>query len=246
MIRAVDGSTLPLLRRFCDAVCGPYACRIRSLADAYGTGYPFARFWIQESGGQITAAVSALDSSYCLCAVPESDPGELTSFWRMSGGSELAAGKADLERLSLTAPEQAVLLCTEPIPHRIPPGYTAEENPSPLKLYPLLKSCERPGFSVPAVDAFYPDLSHRMRHGTARSLALLDGSGAPASCALTSSETEWGAVISAVACRPDSRGRGLASAAVSLLAQGLSRPVYLFCMPPLVPFYLRLGFSLIS
>ncbi len=247
MIHAIDSGNLPRLRQFCGKVRGPFACRIQALADGYGTGFAFARFWIQQTRqGSVCAAISALDNAFTLCALPESDWDELSSFWRLSGGSSLMAEKQTLARLDLPLPEEVLLRWNGPIPSSLPKGYEISQTPSLMQLHSLLVLCEGPGFHVPPLETFYPDLSHRIRHKTARALGVLNPDGSLAACAVACAQTQWAAVISAVASHPQSRGLGLACAAVSSLTNSLPHPVYVTCLPALVPFYKRLGAEVVS
>ncbi|HIS68962.1 MAG TPA: GNAT family N-acetyltransferase [Candidatus Gallacutalibacter stercoravium] len=124
-----------------------------------------------------------------------------------------------------------------------------KEPPSLLQIHGLLAQCAGPGFSPPPRDAFYVDMSHRVRHGAARAVALTqpagEASGDLAACALTVAETSAMAVIGAVACSPALRGQGLGRAALDALCAQLSaegKQAYLFCLPQLRRFYEAAGF----
>lgn len=244
MIRAVEEAGLESLRCFCNSCGGPFACRIQSLADAYGTGLPFARFWLQEIDGYPVAAVSALDHSFCLCTAPHCGWEELSDFLRAVDAVEILCDPVSLKKLSfLPSGRGEILLREPPLSQTLPDGYSLEKNPSPRKIHVLLELCREPGFAPPEFEPFYLDLSHRMRHGAARAVGISDVSGQLAACAVASSETERSAVISAVACRPDARNRGLGSAAVQILSGWLARPVYVFCTFERSIFYQKMGFS---
>ena len=93
-------------------------------------------------------------------------------------------------------------------------------DPSPRLLYPLLCASQTASFLPPPFEPFYLDLSHRTRHGAARSAAIRAGDSL-AACAICSAKTEEAAVLSAVAVRPDVRRRGFGARVVLALAASL-------------------------
>ena len=86
-------------------------------------------------------------------------------------------------------------------------------------------------------DAFYLDMSHRIRHGVSRAVLLERSALVIQHCA------NGEALLSAVATDPDCRGRGSASRLILGVCAYLSpNKVNLLCEPNLEGFYERLGF----
>ena len=81
-----------------------------------------------------------------------------------------------------------------------------------------------PDGALPPFDAFYVDLSHRLRHGLCRIAAVEDPPGTPVSCAMTVAEAPDAVVIGAVATAPQHRRRGYASACIRALLAEDARP----------------------
>lgn len=81
-----------------------------------------------------------------------------------------------------------------------------------------------PDGALPPFDAFYVDLSHRLRHGLCRIAAVEDPPGTPLACAMTVAEAPDAVVIGAVATAPQRRRRGYASACIRALLAEDARP----------------------
>lgn len=108
-----------------------------------------------------------------------------------------------------------------------PAGQT--DGPVPVRtvraegIYRLL--CDAfPDGALPPFDAFYVDLSHRLRHGLCRIAAIEDPPGTPVACAMTVAEAPDAVVIGAVATAPQHRRRGYASACIRALLAEDARP----------------------
>lgn len=195
------------------------AGRILCLAAAYGLSRPFVRFWSGEAG----AFVSLLDGQ--AVAVPSrtgEGREELAVFLAMQPEirevrSTAAFGRFLAERNPETwtgGKTGEVMTPGEPV---APPARPVEAL-TPRELYPLLQS----GFGegLPPFEGWYPDVSHRLRHGLCR-VAGIRENGIPAASAMTVAEWPGGALIGAVATRPDCRRRGLASVCVTALTAAL-------------------------
>lgn len=81
-----------------------------------------------------------------------------------------------------------------------------------------------PDGALPPFDAFYVDLSHRLRHGLCRIAAIEDPPGTPVACAMNVAEAPDAVVIGAVATAPQHRRRGYASACIRALLAEDARP----------------------
>lgn len=109
----------------------------------------------------------------------------------------------------------------------------------------ILADSPSPWMVISQPDAFYVDLSHRMRHGHIRARAVRAADGTAAACALTWAETDRIAVL-AVACRPAFRGHGYASQALRALCAELhaaGKVPTVMTGDACVPFYRQNGFE---
>lgn len=242
MIRLVEAPDKPVLEAFCQKE-SPFACRIWSTAQAYGLHLPFARFWIQEQGRAVTAAVCKLDGAAVLEAGTGANFEELRGFLRAADTGSLLCSEEACACLKIPAARQGrMMACRENSGRE--PGQNVEWNPGVREVYALLQDCRTDLFPVPDFEPFYLDLSHRIRHGTACSAGIRKG-GNLAACAVASHLTEKAAVISAVAVRPLFRRQGLGSVAVRALLSGADRELgFVFrAEGENQAFYEALGFS---
>lgn len=216
----------------------PFGCRIRSMAEAYGVGEPFSRFWVQDGG----SAVAKLDDAAIL-EENDADPEELREFLGALDVRTLSCSEAAAEKLGLRAAAKGeILLRRGAVPGDT--GAGAERDPSLREIHELLCRAAGDGFTPPEFEPFYLDLSHRIRHGAAAA-AGIRRDGALAACALCPAMTERSAVVSAVAVAPEHRREGLGRAVLAALTAALGREqVYVFradgCNEE---FYRSLGFQ---
>ena len=198
------------------------AVRILCMAEAYGPGRAFIRFWKGE-GGLLLALLDGTASLLPGTAGLE----ELALF--LSIQEEIRLLRTDREtavELAPLLPGWAVETGDVMTPARPFSPVTAAEWPA-REIYPLLRECF--GETVPPFEAWYGDVNHRQRHGLCR-IAAVGAGGIPVASAMTTAECRGGAVIGAVATLPAYRGRGYASACVSSLTARLQtegRRIYL-------------------
>ena len=200
------------------------AVRLRALADAYGPGLSFLRFWCDGEGG----FASLMDGTMTL-SLPRGLSEEWAAFAAMQ--PEVSGIRTDGETARRLAAGGGWRVETGAVTAPSPALAAPEREPEPLtprEAYPVLKECF-PG-SLPPFPAWYVDVSHRLRHGCCR-LAGFKEEGRSVSCAMTVAEcgpapcepAPYGgaALIGAVATLPAGRGKGYASAAVLTLARAL-------------------------
>lgn len=246
MIRLIEKRSLPGLLSFCEE--SPYGVRIAAFLEAYGTGYPFAQFWMQtDASGRSTAALSRVDGNVTVCAVMRADLEEIWEFlyavgfesvlcseWVVRKGSLLPGCRLQrclpMRLYSSLVPQnhKAVSLCKEP--------------PLP-KIYEILTAA---GETLPSLAAWLPDVSHRVRHGTARVWAVQDRDEWIA-CAMAVALTRREALLGGVAVLPEKRTSGIGSYLTASLCRALSeegKMVFLFHEDGLhEAFYRRIGFE---
>lgn len=216
-----------------------FACRIRATAAAYGFTHPFARFWVQGR----EAALCLLDDVMILDARAGADFDELAAFLPAAGARTVLCSAEAAQALPFPRRATGEIMALR---ERAAPVEEAEIlwDPSPRLLYPLLCASQTASFLPPPFEPFYLDLSHRTRHGAARSAAIRAGDSL-AACAICSAKTEESAVLSAVAVRPDVRRRGFGARVVLALAASLPvDTIYIFrASGENEAFYRTLGFT---
>lgn len=154
-----------------------------------------------------------------------------------AAGERLAAA----QHVPVTAGE--VLRCA------VCPAGGQTDGPVPVRnvraegVYRLL--CDAfPDGALPPFDAFYVDLSHRLRHGLCRIAAIEDPPGTPVACAMTVAEAPDAVVIGAVATAPQHRKKGYASACIRALLAEDARPALIApADDAAAQLYRSLGFS---
>ena len=190
------------------ALCvgSPFGCQILSAAEAYGLDRPFAQFWMDA-----TAAYGKMDGVMRIAGTAE-DGEEARAFLSAIGAEEVLCSAENAEKLGLTVTQRGAVLVKE----------RAESSPRPSEavslreMYTVLHACKM----VDEFEPFYLDLSHRVRHGTARCTALYDGETMAATAAAVLGKGED--LITAVAVLPQYRGQGLGRAVVGQMERQLS------------------------
>lgn len=126
------------------------------------------------------------------------------------------------------------------------PSYARAEAVDAEKLreiWPVIVS-DLPEIASQPFDAWYVELSHRLRHGNARIYAVREN-GKIVSVAMTAAESHGAAVIGFVRTLKEYRGRGFASGLCRLLGGELQREnktVYISCSADRLSFYEDIGY----
>lgn len=245
MIRLIDRQETADFLAFCEG--SPYGVRIAAFLEAYGTGYPFALFWVQtDESGQMTATVSSVDGNVTVCAAEQVDSEELWAFLFVVGFKSILCP----ERLVQNTKFPSGCRFRRCVPMRLhrPAVPEALQSISLFKEPPLPEVYEillLAGESLPGLEAWLPDVSHRVRHGAARVWAAQEGR-EWAACAMAVAATRKEALLGGVAVLPEKRARGIGFYLASLLCNALSeegKTVFLFreaCLHE--SFYRRMGF----
>lgn len=227
---------------FCSFAEGSvFALRVRVNLESYGLHCPFAFFWMQRTGGEVTGIFSRVDGNMTFALSPSADWEETAAFLHAVGFSSLFCPLRCHPLLRETPPDRVLMSYAgeSPALHPLP----WERTPEPKEIWEVLRHSPELE-EVGEGDAFaqwYADVSHKMRRHLARTL-LLPGR----AVAMTSAESSRQALVSGVAVKREYRGKGLGKAVVQTLVDDLlkeEKEVFLFCKGELVSFYEELGFT---
>ncbi len=227
MISYVDNNNLSMLEEFLSGQNNIYSCRISCLLKSYGLGYDFAGFHIQtDEAGNVTAAFGKYYSDMTVCLTESSDIDELSEFLSVCGFSSLLCGA--VLPIGGSFDSGMIMELKKPVPQKaLPDGMRFDTAPPLRDVWTLLKSCEGRDFEVPEYEDFLIDMSHKLRHGTARCIAVQSGQEITAS-SMTVSESDDCAIIGAVASQKAHRRIGIGSACVTRLCSELrNRTVFI-------------------
>ena len=221
----------------------PFACRIISLFSCYPPQLVFVDYWLirDDESDEVTGAIARNGSNFILFLTAAADLEETSSFMRVAGASGVICSgeyELDLNRPSFSGP---VLVCSGP--------FGTEDadlvTPDIKAAYELIVRCADENFHPPAFEDFYVDVNHKLRHNVI-SLVGVQADGMLAAIAMTVAESDKGAVLGAVACRPEYRKHGYGSQVVRSLTARLlaqNKRVYLHrAQDANVSFYEKLGF----
>lgn len=226
--RAADGGELSLPKT------GVEAQKIRALWLCYGPKYDFCRFYSAEF-----FTLCELNGSFVVCenenAPRNADFEELSEFLVFGGFCDIFCSENVGKRLC------NLLNCRCKTLFLMQFTGTAElcevEQEPPLsEVFDILKT----GFEID-FEPWYLDMSHRVRHGVTR-FRRLGGS------VLAIQHELFGeALLSQIATLPEMRGRGNARRLIRAVCGELSQSkVFLLCEGNLVPFYQKIGFSVVG
>ncbi len=212
-----------------------FALRVLSLAKAYGFSYPFVRFFRQMADdGSVTAIFHVLDGIVNISVTAEADFEELSDFLKFIGFSSLFC--SELLELDAEYEQGSIMKTSKKI--ELPCDYRViDEYPHLFDLFNFI-DYENTDF-----EAWYVDISHRIRHGAAKAYTInIDDE--IISSAIFSSIYNDDAIISAVQTKPEYRGMGYASSLVSAMCCDIKGTAYLLReQGKNESFYKRLGFE---
>lgn len=207
---------------------GIEAQKIRALLSAYGTGYDFCRFFVQNG----TTFLSALDGGFVLCSGADTDYEELSRFLCLNGFAEVFCDMISGEILHRRIGGEMFTVnemrfCGEAA------AADTEKNPPLDKVYEVLKT----SFDID-YEPWYLDMSHRVRHGVTQCRLLRHSALVVQHC------INGEALLSQVATHPDFRGAGTAKRLVSAVCAELSgNRISVLCEDRLKGFYRSVGFE---
>lgn len=213
-----------------------FSVRVLSLANAYGFVYPFAKFYRQvDDDMTVTAIVSVLDGDTVISHLSDFDNAELSQFFSFCGFSTLLADESFAFKGNYSS--GAVMANDK--------KFELECDYSDINDYPSLSELYNfVDYGGIDFNAWYVDISHRIRHGSAKAAAIVNENGEIISSAVFSSVYNGDAVLTAVRTDPQMRGKGCAGALVSSMCCSISGTVFLMREADKnESFYSKLGFK---
>ena len=211
-----------------------FTVRILSLLKSYGTKYGFCSFYRQVIDGKTTAVLSKLDGSFTLSTAEGFDNEELVHFFCVVGYTDILSSDSFL--ISPRYEEGDVMssdlkrVCDLGIA-------TLDEYPKLMDLFNFVDYNEQD------FKAWYVDISHRVRHGTAKAYTLnIDGE--IISSGILSSLIDGYSILTAVRTKEQFRRMGYGSALVKSICADVKGTVFIMREKGLNEhFYERLGFE---
>ena len=211
-----------------------YSIRILSLLKSYGCKYQFCSFYRQEINGKITAILSKLDNNVTLALDDGYDREELVHFFCITGYSGILT--SDEFELSSRYDEGAVMVCHSK--HDVPlADVHIDEYPKLMDLFNFVD------YSSQDFKAWYVDISHRVRHQTAKAYTL-NVDGEIVSSGILSSIYDGNAVLTAVRTKDEYQRMGYGSKLVNYICADVTGAVYIMRDWDLnEEFYQKIGFE---
>lgn len=239
MVKCVEKGDEAFLS-FCDR--DVFGTRIKAYFNCYSTDYDFVKFWVQtDENGNVTAAISRVDGDMTLCA-ENADYEELLQFVQIVGFNTIQCQRQVAQNFTddETLWGYVVRFEQEQENRQV----SLKENFELKEVYNIIKAENLTG-----VGDYLPwlsDTTFRINRNTAEPLvAEVDGNAA--GCAMVLFRTDKAALLGAVATSPCYRGRGIAGALVTRLANGElanGRRTELLCKnDSIVNFYKSIGFT---
>lgn len=239
MVKCVEKGDNAFLS-FCDR--DVFGTRIKAYFGCYSTDYDFVKFWVQtDEDGTVTAAISRVDGDMTVSA-SDADFEELLQFIKIVGFTTIQCERAvaryftDAETLWGYVVEFKEKTEIKDI--------SLKQDFELKEIYNIIKAENLTG-----VGDYLPwlsDTTFRVNRGTAKPLLCqLDGNNA--GCAMVLFRTDRASLLGAVATVPEYRGRGVARALVTRLANeelANGNRVELLCKSDsIVEFYKSIGFT---
>ncbi len=211
------------------------AVRIHSLKRAYGLDVPFIRYYADDNG----SLLSIMDGAGVLYCIDNLE--EWLVFILMNPDIYQLHCSAKIGRLLMEngwQGREGVVLRYEGNREFSAPKVC--ENPYLPHVHRLLSECFD---EMAPLNAWYPDVSHRIRHDCAKIAVILDGKEV-VSTAMTVAETDTVALLGQVATHSDYRGQGYAKICInSLISRCKDKELYILPMTDIArSLYEKMGF----
>lgn len=239
MVKSVEKGDEAFLL-FCDR--DVFGTRIKAYFNCYSTDYDFVKFWVQTNdNGDVTAAISRVDGDMTVTA-ENADYEELLQFIKIVGFSTIQCNRKVAKEFTA---EEALWGYVVRFENKTENRTVSLKKDYELKeIYNIIKAANLTG-----VGDYLPwlsDTTFRINRKTAEPL-LADVDGNASGCAMVLFRTDKAALLGAVATYPEYRGRGIAGALVTCLANNelaKGRRTELLCKnDSIVDFYKSIGFT---
>ena len=211
-----------------------FTVRILALLKSYSTKYHFCSFYRQVIDGRVTAVMSRLDGNYTLSLEDGFDNEELVRFFCVSGYTSILSD--DRFFISPRYDEGDVMISSTKRDSLIE-GVRLDEYPKLMDLYNFVDYDEQD------FKSWYVDVSHRVRHKTAKAYTLVVLDEIIASGILSSIIDNY-AILTAVRTRENFRHMGYGSMLVNAICSDVKGYVYIMRdRDENEEFYTKLGFE---
>ena len=179
---------------FTDIPVSASGVRISSLYESYGCKYDFLRFYKQTKGDKCTALISLMDGHATVCKLGNSDDSEMLDFLSAVGAKTVYA-EYDLPLETIESGS---------IMHKTSNIIASRDKKDKKMDFKRIYNIMSTSFAMPDFNVWYPDISHRIRHGCA---AIIDDDNG---CAVALKST-LGALITGICVTEDKRRNGYGS-----------------------------------
>lgn len=212
-----------------------FSVRIMSLLKSYGLKYNFATFYKQVVDNKVVAIMSRLDNDFTLSASSDIDTEELIRFFCVTGFSSVLS--SDVFTFGAKYEEGIIMTCTKKYVEPLPLDATIDEYPKLMDLYNFVD------YEGQDFKSWYVDISHRVRHNTAKAYTLCIGDRIISS-GIFNSIIGGDAILTAVRTDEDFRRMGYGSALVKHICSDVKGKVYIMRdKEQNESFYKKLGFE---
>lgn len=243
MLKFASDNDLNAILKFCDK--NLLGTRIACYCLAYGFERDFLKIWFDDSKGKVDTVIAKFYDSITLVTCAE-DVEEISDFIRMIGFSSLETYLSTSQKLSLNADD---IKKSYVFSGSFSAGDAENLGEEFYKdLYNLVSENIPGSFSSDndSYFAFLSDFTFRKRRNLARCKGIIT-EGKLVSSVITSAETPTSAIISAVVCDKNIRGKGLGKRTVSSMVHELideNKSVFVVALNETAQgFYEHLGFA---
>lgn len=212
-----------------------YSVRILALLKSYGCKYNFATFYKQiNDNGIITAIISKLDDDLTLALGDDFNNAELVHFFCITGFNTILS--SDEFEFGAKYEEGIVMSCNSKR-ESLNKNISIDEYPRLMDLFNFVD------YESMDFKSWYVDISHRVRHNTAKAYTL-NVDGAIKSSGILSSIYDNNAVLTAVRTADEFRNMGYGSSLVNYICCDVKGTVFLMRDMNLNErFYSNIGFK---
>lgn len=212
-----------------------FSIRILSLLKSYGCKYQFATFYKQvNDNGVMTAILSKLDDNFTLSINDDFDDSELVHFFCVTGFNSIMC--SDEFEFGARYDEGVVMSCSSKLDNK-PLNVIIDEYPKLMDLYNFVD------YEGMDFKAWYVDISHRVRHSTAKAYTLNVGNDIISSGILSSIYDDK-AILTGVRTADEFRRMGYGSYLVNYICCDVKGTIYIMRDKNLnEEFYTKLGFK---